>query len=53
MINGGVNLATSETITRIVNILRHIQQSMPAPALASTWASLQPQQQATLQSILS
>ncbi|KAH7372426.1 hypothetical protein KP509_17G003600 [Ceratopteris richardii] len=53
VISSGNDLATSETISRIANILRHIQQTMPAPALASTWSSLQPQQQAALQSILS
>ncbi|KAH7435426.1 hypothetical protein KP509_06G064500 [Ceratopteris richardii] len=53
VVSSGNDLATSETIGRIANILRHIQQTMPAPALASTWSSLQPQQQAALQSILS
>lgn len=53
VISSGTDLVTSETVTRIANILRRIQQTMPAPALASTWSSLQPQQQAALQSILS
>lgn len=53
VISSGTDLATAETIAKIANILRHIQQTMPAPALASTWSSLQPQQQAALQSILS
>ncbi|KAI5065336.1 hypothetical protein GOP47_0020031 [Adiantum capillus-veneris] len=53
VISSGTDLVTTETVARIANILRRIQQTMPAPALASTWSSLQPQQQAALQSILS
>ncbi|KAJ7541709.1 hypothetical protein O6H91_10G072300 [Diphasiastrum complanatum] len=50
---GGTELVTEQTANRIVNLLRHLQQTMPPAALSSTWASLEPQQQATLQSVLS
>jgi len=49
----GADLASEETISRIVQLLRRLQQTMPPPVLASTWSTLQPQQQAALQSILS
>ncbi|XP_010528743.1 PREDICTED: importin-5-like [Tarenaya hassleriana] len=49
----GNNLATEQTVRRMINILRQLQQTMPPSALASTWSSLQPQQQHLLQSILS
>ncbi|XVE90185.1 hypothetical protein DITRI_Ditri20bG0058100 [Diplodiscus trichospermus] len=49
----GKDLATEQTCSRMINLLRHLQQSLPASALASTWSSLQPQQQLALQSILS
>uniref|UniRef100_A0A0C9QU83 TSA: Wollemia nobilis Ref_Wollemi_Transcript_9431_3919 transcribed RNA sequence n=1 Tax=Wollemia nobilis TaxID=56998 RepID=A0A0C9QU83_9CONI len=49
----GADLASEDTISKIVRLLRQLQQTMPPPALASTWSSLQPQQQAALQSILS
>ncbi|XVF30792.1 hypothetical protein REPUB_Repub16aG0089000 [Reevesia pubescens] len=49
----GKDLATEQTASRMINLLRHLQQSLPATTLASTWSSLQPQQQLALQSILS
>ncbi|XP_021714948.1 importin-5-like [Chenopodium quinoa] len=49
----GKDLATEQTAGRMVNLLRHLQQTLPPATLASTWSSLQPQQQITLQSILS
>ncbi|KNA22702.1 hypothetical protein SOVF_032190 [Spinacia oleracea] len=49
----GKDLATEQTAGRMVNLLRHLQQTLPPAILASTWSSLQPQQQLTLQSILS
>ena len=49
----GNDLASEQTVARIVNLIRQIQQTLPPAALASTWSSLQPQQQAALQSILS
>ncbi|XVF42566.1 hypothetical protein PTKIN_Ptkin01aG0373800 [Pterospermum kingtungense] len=49
----GKDLATEQTASRMINLLRHLQQSLPASTLASTWSSLQPQQQLALQSILS
>ncbi|KAI5084377.1 hypothetical protein GOP47_0000546 [Adiantum capillus-veneris] len=53
VLSAGNDLATEQTVERMVNLLRRIQQTLPPPALASTWSSLQPQQQAALQSILS
>ncbi|XVF06605.1 hypothetical protein REPUB_Repub06bG0063600 [Reevesia pubescens] len=47
------DLATEQTASRMINLLRHLQQSLPASTLASTWSYLQPQQQLDLQSILS
>ncbi|CAA2970342.1 importin-5-like [Olea europaea subsp. europaea] len=49
----GKDLATEQTISRIINLLRQLQQTLPPSTLASTWSSLQPQQQLALQSILS
>ncbi|GAV83604.1 HEAT domain-containing protein/DUF577 domain-containing protein/HEAT_2 domain-containing protein [Cephalotus follicularis] len=49
----GKDLATEQTINRMVNLLRQLQQTLPPATLASTWSSLQPQQQLALQSILS
>ncbi|KAF3322060.1 importin-5 isoform X2 [Carex littledalei] len=45
----GKDLATEQTIARMVNLLRRIQETVP-PAI---WSSLQPQQLHLLQSILS
>ncbi|KAJ7980581.1 importin-5 [Quillaja saponaria] len=49
----GKDLATEQTIGRMINLLRQLQQTLPPSTLASTWSSLQPQQQLALQSILS
>ncbi|XVF56868.1 hypothetical protein PTKIN_Ptkin06aG0154900 [Pterospermum kingtungense] len=49
----GKNLATEQTASRMITLLRHFQQTLPASTLESTWSSLQPQQQLALQSILS
>ncbi|RVW48730.1 Importin-5 [Vitis vinifera] len=49
----GKDLATEQTISRMINLLRQLQQTLPPSTLASTWSSLQPQQQLALQSILS
>lgn len=49
----GKDLATEQTASRMVNLLRQLQQTLPPATLASTWSSLQPQQQLALQSILS
>ncbi|CAI8618633.1 unnamed protein product [Vicia faba] len=49
----GKDLATEQTAGRMVNLLRQLQQTLPPATLASTWSSLQPQQQIALQSILS
>ncbi|KAM0045083.1 putative armadillo-like helical, TOG domain, importin beta family [Helianthus debilis subsp. tardiflorus] len=48
----GKDLATEQTINRIVNLLRQLQQTLPPATFASTWASLQPQQQLAIQSVL-
>ncbi|CAI9290298.1 unnamed protein product [Lactuca saligna] len=52
IICGGKDLATEQTINRIVNLLRQLQQTLPPATFASTWSSLQPQQQLALQSVL-
>ncbi|KAI4386303.1 hypothetical protein MLD38_004244 [Melastoma candidum] len=49
----GKDLATEQTTNRMITLLRQLQQTLPPAALASTWQSLQPQQQLALQSILS
>ncbi|CAE5960316.1 unnamed protein product [Arabidopsis arenosa] len=49
----GSTLATEQTVSRMINILRQLQQTLSPSVLASTWSSLQPQQQLALQSILS
>nr|GEW71479.1 hypothetical protein [Tanacetum cinerariifolium] len=49
----GKELASDQTISRIINLLRQLQQTLPPATLASTWSALQPQQQLALQSILS
>ncbi|KAF5735699.1 hypothetical protein HS088_TW15G01214 [Tripterygium wilfordii] len=49
----GKDLASEQTASRMVNLLRQLQQTLPPATLASTWSSLQPQQQLALQSILS
>ncbi|KAK7826616.1 hypothetical protein CFP56_032036 [Quercus suber] len=49
----GKDLATDQTASRMINLLRQLQQTLPPSTLASTWSSLQPQQQLALQSILS
>ncbi|GAB2222582.1 hypothetical protein Droror1_Dr00016701 [Drosera rotundifolia] len=53
VLSAGKDLATEQTAIRMVNLLRQLQQTLPPEALASTWSSLQPQQQLALQSILS
>lgn len=49
----GKDLATEQTASRMINLLRQLQQTLPPSTLALTWSSLQPQQQLALQSILS
>ncbi|CAL1373149.1 unnamed protein product [Linum trigynum] len=48
----GKDLATESTASRMVNLLRHLKQTLPPDTLASTWSLLLPQQQMALQSIL-
>ncbi|KAG6520022.1 hypothetical protein ZIOFF_017051 [Zingiber officinale] len=50
---GGKDLASEQTVSRIISLLRQIQQTLPPAVLASTWSTLQPQQQLALQSVLS
>ncbi|XP_074557446.1 uncharacterized protein LOC141813385 [Curcuma longa] len=50
---GGKDLASEQTVNRIISLLRQIQQTLPPAVLASTWSTLQPQQQLALQSVLS
>uniref|UniRef100_A0A2P2MRU0 Importin beta-3 n=2 Tax=Rhizophora mucronata TaxID=61149 RepID=A0A2P2MRU0_RHIMU len=49
----GKDLATEQTASRMINLLRRLQQTLPPATLASTWSLLHPQQQMVLQSILS
>ncbi|PKU77405.1 hypothetical protein MA16_Dca023333 [Dendrobium catenatum] len=49
----GNDLATEQTASRMVNLLRQLQQTLPPAVLASTWSALHPQQQLALQSVLS
>ncbi|WOL08869.1 importin-5 [Canna indica] len=49
----GKDLATEQTASRMINLLRQMQQTLPPSVLASTWSALQPQQQLALQSMLS
>ncbi|XP_006650446.2 importin-5-like [Oryza brachyantha] len=49
----GKDLATEQTFSKMVNLLRQLQTTLPPSVLASTWSSLQPQQQLALQSVLS
>ncbi|CAM8887011.1 unnamed protein product [Rhodiola kirilowii] len=53
VIIAGKDLATEQTVSRMINVLRQVQQSMPPAVLASTFSALQPQQQLALQSMLS
>ncbi|EEF36904.1 importin-5 [Ricinus communis] len=53
VICAGKDLATEQTANRMINLLRQLQQMLPPATLASTWSSLEPQQQLALQSILS
>ncbi|KAL1540937.1 importin-5-like [Salvia divinorum] len=52
VICAGKDLATEQTANRMINLLRQLQHTLPPSTLASTWSSLQPQQQLALQSIL-
>ncbi|KAJ6934781.1 importin-5 isoform X2 [Populus alba x Populus x berolinensis] len=49
----GKDLATEQTVSRMVNLLRQLQQTLPPATWASTLSVLHPQQQMALQSILS
>lgn len=53
IICAGKDLATEETATKIINLLRQLQQTLPPAVFASTWSSLQPQHQLALQSVFS
>ncbi|KAG0582851.1 hypothetical protein M758_3G093200 [Ceratodon purpureus] len=52
VLSAGTDLATEQTAARMVGLLRQLQQTLHPDALAATWSVLDPQQQATLQSIL-
>lgn len=49
----GKDLATEQTASRMISLLRQLQQTLPPSVLASTLSSLQPQQQLALQSVMS
>ncbi|XP_019253057.1 PREDICTED: importin-5-like isoform X2 [Nicotiana attenuata] len=46
-------LATKETANRMINVLRHLQQTLPSSTMESTWSYLLPQQETELKSIQS
>ncbi|XP_070044641.1 uncharacterized protein [Nicotiana tomentosiformis] len=46
------DLATKETANRMINVLRHLQQTLPPTTMESTWSYLLPQQEMELKSIL-
>ncbi|KAI0497983.1 hypothetical protein KFK09_021224 [Dendrobium nobile] len=49
----GKGLATEQTVSRMIKLLKQLQQTMPPPFLASLLSSLPPQQQLALQSAMS
>ncbi|KAH7661814.1 Armadillo-like helical-containing protein [Dioscorea alata] len=49
----GNELATEQTSSRMINLLRQLQRTLPPAVFASTWSTLQPQQRLALQSALS
>ncbi|KAK4355053.1 hypothetical protein RND71_027247 [Anisodus tanguticus] len=49
----GKDLVTEQTASRMITLLRQLQQTLPPATLDSIWSSLQPQQQVALQSMLS
>ncbi|KAL0911444.1 hypothetical protein M5K25_019586 [Dendrobium thyrsiflorum] len=49
----GKALATEQTVSRMIKLLKQLQQTMPPPFLASLLSSLPPQQQIALQSAMS
>ncbi|CAM8888997.1 unnamed protein product [Rhodiola kirilowii] len=53
VILAGKDLATEQTIRRMMNVLRRVQQRLPPAFLASTFSALQPHQQRALQAMLS
>lgn len=52
VLSAGTELAAEQTAARMVRLLKQLQQTLHPDALAATWSVLDPQQQATLQSIL-
>ncbi|PKU88088.1 hypothetical protein MA16_Dca020059 [Dendrobium catenatum] len=49
----GKGLATEQTVSRMIRLLKQLQQTMPPPFLASLLSSLPPHQQLALQSAMS
>ncbi|MCD7457320.1 hypothetical protein HAX54_034869 [Datura stramonium] len=47
------DLATEETANHMINVLRHLQQTLPPAIMESAWSYLLPQQEMELKSILS
>ncbi|OIT21036.1 hypothetical protein A4A49_35835 [Nicotiana attenuata] len=47
------DIATQETKNRIINVLRHLQQTLPSATLESALTYLLPRQEMELKSILS
>ncbi|XP_059281070.1 uncharacterized protein LOC132034724 [Lycium ferocissimum] len=47
------DLATKETANRMINVLRHLQQTLPPDTMESTWSYLLPREEMELKSLLS
>ncbi|XP_070019237.1 uncharacterized protein [Nicotiana sylvestris] len=47
------DLATKETVIRMIKVLRHLQQTLPPSTMESTWSYLLPQQEMELKLIQS
>ncbi|XP_060195706.1 uncharacterized protein LOC132624961 [Lycium barbarum] len=47
------DLATEETANRMINVLRHLQQTLPPDTMESAWSYLLPREEMELKSLLS
>ncbi|XP_016495357.1 uncharacterized protein LOC107814458 [Nicotiana tabacum] len=53
VLRAGEDLATEGTTKRMINLLRHFQETIPTATWASTWSLLLPQQEMEVESVLS
>ncbi|KAK4380753.1 hypothetical protein RND71_002615 [Anisodus tanguticus] len=49
----GEDLATEETVNRMINVLRNLQQTLPPDTMESAWSYILPRQEMELKSLLS